>query len=36
MTDNAEPPNSFDPYANELYSGYTMAEIAEMQTLMAD
>jgi hypothetical protein len=36
MTDNAELPNSFDPYANELYSGYTEAEIVQMQTLMAD
>ena len=36
MTNNAELPNSFDPYANELYSGYTEAEIAQMQTLMAE
>ncbi len=36
MTDNAEPDNSFAPYADELYSGYTEAEIIEMLSLMAD
>ena len=36
MIDNAEPSNSFEAYANELYLDYTEAEIAEMQTLLAD
>ena len=36
MIDNAEPSNSFEAYANELYSGYTETEITEIQTLLAD
>lgn len=31
MTDSTGPANSFDPYANELYSGYIKAEVAEIK-----